>query len=125
MKYLNKNFLGDDGLLNNIWIGDQNGETVRKTHAELNKLIVQLQKSDKKVLILTDTTKIGKITLSARTAGVILMRDLDFHKAAIFGARPILKGIVDAVSFAAGEEFRVKLFGTEEEARKWLSIEYV
>lgn len=125
MSYLNRNFLAEDGVIHNVFIGDQNAETVKKTGSELEKLGNKVRGSGGRVLILTDLSKIGKVSLSARVAGLELMKNLDFHKAAIFGNYNQFIGIVSAISQAAGRSFKVKIFNTEKEAREWLLIEYV
>lgn len=120
-----KNYLGKDGFIHNIYQGDQNASTVKKVWGQLDQLTKKVRAKGKRVLILTDLTKLGKTPLSARTAGLDLMRKLDFDKAAVFGGSTFNQLLVNTIVIASGRGFQIKYFSTEKEARDWLKIEYV
>jgi hypothetical protein len=119
INYQNKNFIEGE-LIHNIYIGNQTGATLMQTHLELDHLTARIRHKGKPVLILVDLSELGKVTLEARKVGLILMRDLDFDKAALFGNYYLLQGLVEAISLAAGRKFKVKLFTTKTEAKAWL-----
>jgi len=120
--YQNRNFIGKDGLVHSLFIGDQNATTVKKTQNDLDTLVNKLNNLKKPILILADITKIGKVPLSARASGLVLMRDLSFDRCAIFGNYYLFKAIVDTIVLATGKSFKVKLFSNEHQAREWLIV---
>lgn len=120
MKGENHNFLGKVGFVYNIYIGDQDSKTIKRTWKELEGLSKKLRTQKKKVLILTDLTKIGRITLSARRKGLELVRSLDFDKVAMVGDDHLERHVVRIMVNLSGRAFQIKYFFDEKEARQWL-----
>lgn len=114
------NYIGKDGLIHNIYYGDQNSQSLKKSSTELRKLAGILRKKKIKVLILADVSRIKKVNLGAKKTGLELMRSLDFDKAAIFGDYIKFKSLVNIITIAAGKSDRVKFFSNEEDATNWL-----
>jgi hypothetical protein len=116
----NHNFIGKDGLIHNIYINDQNAATVSEVEKELIILSKKLRDQQKPVLILTEMTHVGKISLSARTKGLSVIRNLDFDKVALLGKSNLEKEIVSSVIIASGKTYCMKYFVDKEKALEWL-----
>lgn len=116
----NRNFLGKEGLVYNIYNGNQTGATVKEVGAQLKVISLNLRKDNKRVLLLTDLRNIGKVNLSARIMGVQVIKDLDFDKAAIFGSDFLNEQFVNHVILASGRGFKIKFFNNEHDAKIWL-----
>lgn len=116
----NRNYIGEDGFIHSIWVGDLNASVVERMGKELAGLVEEVRKKGKPVLILDDISKIGKVPLSARQAGFKVIKELDYDKCAIFGNYPLLAGLVKAVVLATGCSFKIKFVGNKQEAEAWL-----
>src|SRR5688572_911053 len=93
----NSCFVQEDGLIRNIYQGDQSTSTVEQVEEQLLPLISRLRSQGKQVLILTDISKVGRIPLSARTRGLQLLKSLDFDKVAIYGPSRLQKTLVNLI----------------------------
>jgi hypothetical protein len=116
----NHNFIGQDGLIHNIYIGDQTGSAVAQVKEELTDLSARLRAKGSRVKILADITRLGHVPLKARTAGLELMRTLDFDRVAIIGSTWVAGGFVNLIITASGRGFQVRCFTDEEDAKIWL-----
>ncbi len=103
-----------------LWVGDQNGESVKKSGIETEKLIGKLRKKNKQVFIVGDITQIGRITLSAKKSGLDLIRNLDYDKVAVFGNPFAFQKLVETLALAAGRNFKFRFCVSLEEAMDWL-----
>lgn len=121
----NHNFIGADGLIHNIYVGNQNGASLFEVEKELTELASELRHQGLKVLVFTDVLKIGKINLSARLAGVQIMKSIDFDKVAIYGPSHLEKTVVNVICQASGKSFKARYFTDERRALDWLREEYV
>lgn len=116
----NSNFIGPDGLIYNIYNGDQSATTVDTVGEELMELTKQLRQKKSRVLILSDINKLGKVPLGARTHGLALMRSLDFDKVAITGPSWVAGEFVNLIILASGRSFQVRCFNNPDDAKRWL-----
>lgn len=117
----NKNFIGSDGIIHNVYDGDQSAETLNQLAEEMPKLTRQLRRQSKKVLILTDITKLGRISLPGRVLGVKIIKNTDFDKVAIFGPSFMEKTIFEVVANLVGRGLTIRYFNNEKDARAWLT----
>lgn len=116
----NKNFIGQDGIIHNIYVGDQTSETIEKTIQELLVLVSRKKSENKPVLILTDITQIGKIGLVVRKKGLEAMITLKYDKLAIFGRDDLYKSFIKLMIVASGNQYKIMHFSTEYQAKDWL-----
>ena len=80
----------------------------------------QQKRKNKKVLVLADTTKLGRINLTVRKIGLTIMQNLEYEKAAIFGTNELYDKLVKMIILASGQGFKVRYFTSESEAQRWL-----
>lgn len=120
VKPKNKNYLGKDGFIYNVYEGDQSISRLKKAKAELLVLVAIVRKKHKPVLILTDIRNLGKVNLSARTFAVEFVKTVDFDKVAIFGNPLAVAHLVNFIITASGMGFKMKYFDNAEDARQWL-----
>src|SRR5688572_28406386 len=111
----NKNYLGDDGIIYNIYEGDQSADTLKKVEEELPQLTRKLRQERKKVLILSNVTNLGRISLPGRIMGAKIIKNLDYDKAAVFGPSHLERSVVEVIANVAGRGFSLKYFNTEKE----------
>lgn len=116
----NSNFIGEDGLVHNIYFGDQTVSTLKKGYDELTIITNKLKAEGKPILVLTDITKLGSINLQARTFAVKFIKEVDFDKVAIFGNIRVAEHVVNFIILASGRGFKIKYFSKEDEAKDWL-----
>ncbi len=122
-KKCNKNYLGKDGLIYNVWIGNQTTATVKKTYRELEQINAQMRKEGRRALALSDITKLGKVTAGARREAYKLMRYSDFDRAAVFGNYFLFNSLISGLITASGMGFKVRLFHNLDKALEWLREE--
>lgn len=119
----NSNSIGDDGLLHNVYVGDQTVATLKKIHLEIIALTARLRASGKPIYVLTDITKLGSINLQARMYAVEIIKSVDFDRVAIYGNPGAIEKIINFIITASGRGFKMKYFNNEKEARKWLVVD--
>ncbi len=117
----NYNFIGDDSLLNNIYVGVQTVATLNNAHEDLIDLTTMLRKDGKRVLVLTNITKLGKLSLEARLYAVDIIKDIDFDKVAIFGNHTLAEKMVNFIIMASGRGYKMQYFSSKEDAKFWLT----
>ena len=116
----NEVFLNNSGLIEQIYVGDQTGQTVTQL-ADKTKEIIQLLLTNKKpVIILVDLSKLGKSTSDSRKAALEALKNIHYDKVALFGLNSYTKYISSFIIAASGNSSKVKLFDTKQEAKKWL-----
>lgn len=120
MSAANIAYVMDNGLIYKAYIGDQNGDTIRKLWKTMDKLVKELREKKKPVLILVDLSKLGKTHLSARKIEVEFIRSLDFDKAAIFGDTLFTRALAKVILAASGMSFKIGFFNTQAEGQRWL-----
>jgi hypothetical protein len=116
----NENYLGQDGLIHNIYYGDQSVASVKQVDKELHKLVKTQRQNGVPVLIFSDISKLGKVSLKVRLLGADIVKNLDFDKAAIYGPSKVLEELVNFVILASGKAFQIKFFVDKSEAKSWL-----
>lgn len=113
-------FLNEDGFLEQVYIGDQTGEGVDRAIAIATNIIEQLQKDGKPVLIIVDSSKLGKLSTPTRKSSVEALRSIYYDKVAIFGANAFSKAMVNLIIHASGKRRKVRIFDNRSAAEKWL-----
>ena len=117
----NTNYIGDDGLIHNCYVGIQTKATLIKAKEELQKITGKLRKEGKPVHVLTNIVRLGKLNVEARMFAVEFIKEVDFDKVAIFGNHMIAEPLVNMIIIASGRGYKMKYFISEEDARSWLS----
>ncbi len=116
----NQVFLGDDGFIHNLHVGDQTGKTVSTMVKQLAVLTEQLRANERPVLALIDLTKLGKHDAAARQAAADGIKNLSYDRAAAFSDDQLTRYVVNLVVRAAGRGDRFRYFDTEAEAVAFL-----
>ena len=119
---MNKIYLGEDGIINGIYAGDQTEETIKNGTEEFTKLIDEVRSEGKKAFLLVDLTSVGHQDSNARKAGVEGFLSMRYDKIAMFGGSPFLRNVANLIVKAIGRTDKVKFFKTQEEAVKWLNL---
>lgn len=116
----NRVFRGKDGIIYNLYLGDQTGQTVKNTGDDVNLLLKRLKRQGKKILILADISQIGNISLPARQVGLGLIQELEYDKLAIYGADFMTGSIVKVIVSVSGRSYKIRSFDSKPEAVEWL-----
>ena len=116
----NCNFLGKDGLIRNIYVGDQTVASLETAECELRAIISKLRSKGMKVLVLTDITKIGSMPTKVRQKGLEIVRNLDYDKVALFGNNNASTQVAKIVIKVSMMDYKIKIFSNEGDAKKWL-----
>lgn len=118
----NVNFIDSDGILHNIYVGNQTVNTLTSAHDELLEITTALREQGKRIIVLTDIRKLGKLNVEARMYAVDFIKDIDFDKVAIFGNHMLAEQMVNFIIIASGRGYKMKYFSCEKDARLWLSF---
>lgn len=116
----NRTFIDDDGLLWQVYEGDQDGETLDKTLRQTEAIMQVLLAKKTAINILVDISKMGSQNLASRKAAAKAMKTWPFHKVAVFGTNTYLQHVVNLVAIATGHKHNVQFFANETLAKAWL-----
>src|SRR5687768_11655097 len=109
----NQAFINKDGIVEIIYHGDQNIETMQELIALIKSLISELPG---KVDYLIDVSDAGHSTLSARRAVFAALKQLRIHRQAIFGGNTYIKSLINMMIRAVGKNSAFRYFGSRAEA---------
>jgi hypothetical protein len=113
-----------------VWL-DEDAQVIvqrvagRLTLPEFDRLVglsdacAQRLRDGSRILILVDGTRMDKTDVKVRKASLEMIDRQNVTKMAIFGGNRISRIVSTFLSLAAGRQ-RVRVFGTEVEARAWL-----
>jgi len=113
-------FLNRDGFIEQVYTGDQTGDSIDQAIKKSTNIIKQMQKDGKSVLILVDSTKLGKLSTPTRKSSVEALRNIHYEKVAIYGPNPIAKAMINLIIHASGKHSSVRFFNERPAAEKWL-----
>ena len=113
-------FIDQDGIINGIYDGPQDAETMKDGIRQITAFTAQLRKQKKPVLILVDTTGTTTQNAGARSQGAHFFKRADYDKVAIFGGSAMIKYVAKMVLFAVVLASKVQYFDTKEAALVWL-----
>jgi hypothetical protein len=114
--------MGDDGVLRMDLIGDMDREGME---AYINDLAPFLEAATEAepLLILTDSSRSGKLSSGARKLSVETNRDPRMGKTAVIGeSRRYFRVMASFILKATGRD-NIRFFDSEEEALTWLKSE--
>lgn len=103
-----------------IYEGDQDESRLKQTIDESGKMMEQLKKDQKPVLVLVDLSHMGKLHTMARHIGEKSLRTQPFDRLAIFGWDIFTKYVVNLIIIASGKSDQAKFFNSRDEAINWL-----
>lgn len=115
-----KVFLNSKGFLEQAYIGDQTGEAIAQAINEANALIEQLRSKQQPVLILVDSSQLGKLSTPTRKASMEAFRNASYDKVAIYGLEALSKAIISLIIHASGKQSKVRMFASRKAAEAWL-----
>ena len=116
-------FLDDDGYIHSTYDGPQTAATVTGMADDAVRLCNQLRQQQRPVLLLIDAAGVSGQDAGARQAGFELLRNLDYDRAAAFGASPFLRAVINLVIRATGRADHIKYCDSEAEAKAYLRQE--
>jgi len=119
-----KTFINPSGIIEHCYYGNQSPEATLESLKKLEKIIKQLEKQNKPVLVLADVSQIPKIDMSSRTKpvrqqAITLMRSAKIKRAAVYGPLKI-QLIVNTLALIAGKQDKIRVFRDRIEALRWL-----
>lgn len=109
-----------NGIILEIFEGDQSYDTVQQTTDKLSEKIEEVKKKGKEAKVLIDLTGIGSTNAGSRKASVGALRNLDYDKIALFGGSNYVRHLSNFVIKASGRSKKAKVFKEKKEAMKWL-----
>jgi len=112
----NRLYLGEDNILYETLVGEQDEKIVLAVHEASNKLRSRVEG---KVNILVDLNKTGKPSPGVRKAGQEMLEDERIGKTALFGLHPVAR-VLAAFVLGITRKKDARFFKTEEEALAWL-----
>lgn len=118
--YQNKNFVGEDGFIHQIYLGEQTAQTVQEDIKRLAKLIETVHKQGKPAHLLLDLGKFTHQDSGARKEATNALNNLKYEKIALFGTKNFIKYVANFVVLATRKSSTVKFFDSEDEAMRWL-----
>ena len=114
----NRLYLGEDNILYETLVGEQDEKTVLAIH-EASKRLRNRNKFEGKVNILADINRTGKASPGARKAGQEVLKDEGIGKVALFGVHPVAR-VLAAFILGIIRKKEVRFFKAKEEALAWL-----
>jgi len=118
----NKAYISEEGIIYNIFEGDQTEHTVHAVTYENRKFSEKLREAGRKVIILTDLSQLGASTAGSRKAATEALQKMDYDKVALFGANRFMKHLANLILFGSGMGEKARYFDTREQAEEWLKM---
>jgi UDP-N-acetylmuramyl pentapeptide synthase len=110
-------YLGDDGIVRVVSIGDQTPEEM----IEVRRVVLNLGRSiPGKVKILNDLSRMGRSLPGSRAEAAQSIKLEKVDKVASYGASTLNRVIASFIMRASGMGNKVRYFETEAEALEWL-----
>lgn len=109
-----------DGLIYNVYIGDQDYDSVTELAGRTLDLAREFKASGRPVLIMTDITKIGRLGSGIRKAAKEVFELIPFDKIGIFGGSYYMDQVVPLILKILHREDVVRYCRTQQEAETWL-----
>lgn len=117
----NQVHVGKDGLIHNVYIGDQNYDTVKAVYDKTVTMASERRAQGKMVLLLVDIGRIRKQNSGSRKASFEALNSDEYDRIAIFGQNVFLRTLANMIIRVSRHRQKVRSFRTEAEARQWLS----
>jgi hypothetical protein len=111
----------DDGILWLAQIGDVDEEDMDAFLGDLTPFL-EAATEGQSLLILSDTSRTGKLSANARKLLAGLGRDPRLRKTAILGSGRYTRVVASFINKAAGRD-NIRFFDSEQEAIAWLKAE--
>lgn len=116
----NKVFLNKHGVIEEIFIGRQNFESVMETAVEMMKLSDTLRRKNKKVSILANVRGITSVSADALLAAIDVINSSSISKIVVYGGNSTINRFAELVIIATGRKRSIKIFDNKGRALKWL-----
>jgi hypothetical protein len=114
--------MGDDGILRMDLIGDMDREDMGAYIEDLTPFLEAATEAEP-LLVLTDSSRSGKLSSGARKLSVEINRDPRMGKTAVIGeGRRYFRVMAGFILKATGRD-NIRFFDSEEEALTWLKSE--
>lgn len=113
--------MGDDGILRLAFIGDVKKEDIEAYVKDMAPFLEAAAEAEP-VLILSDSSRTGKMSSAARKVFAGRIRDPRVRKVAVVGADRYIRVLVGFINKISKRD-NLHFFGAEEEALAWLKAE--
>ncbi|HET9412001.1 MAG TPA: STAS/SEC14 domain-containing protein [Candidatus Saccharimonadales bacterium] len=111
-----------NGIVYIMVSGDQTEQSVLAMGSEVRKLLAELKKDGKPLLVLDDITKLGNTDIAARKTVVELAKNLPYRRAAMLGDGSVLMRVgTNLLLRAMGKGDAVRYFEDRTKALQWLT----
>ena len=112
----NRLYLGEDNILYETLVGEQDEKTVLAIYEASNRLTNTVEG---KVNVLVDLNKAGQASSGARKKGQEMLEEKIFGKVALFGLHPVAR-VVASFFMGATKKKDMRFCKTRGEALAWL-----
>lgn len=116
----NKVFLGEDGLIRNVYVGDQDAESVKGVERETVRLATDLRALGRPVHILANIDAMGRSSPGSRKAARDALELHVYDRCAVTGGNLFLRHLSNLINMASRRAKDVRWLPTEEDAILWL-----
>lgn len=113
----NKVFKGKDGIIRNIYTGDQDYDTIDDVVQKTKEFYREVGKPLK---ILVNLEHVGRLNKGVLLGALKALRTNIYEKIAIVKSTVIYRALSHFVIKASGREDKIKFFDEEDEALGWL-----
>lgn len=117
----NSAFIDDQGLIHQIYFGDQDANSVAAMAERTVALAKKLQMNKRPPRILTDIRNVKHQNLGARREAMKALQTLEFYRIALIGGSDYLRRVANLIIAATGQGDRIRHFGSEVQAKEWLN----
>ncbi len=116
----NKVYLDNDGIIVIEVIGDQDEESIQAMVLKINPLITEQRKIGKPSVILDNILQMGAVGADARKLVVQMAKQLDYDRLAMLGKGGLMRFGASLMLRATSQNYRLRYFVDEAEAKAWL-----
>jgi len=112
----NSLYLGDDNIIYETLVGEQDEKTVLAIYEASNRLV---KMTERKMNVLVNLNKAGQASSGARKKAQEMLEDKVFGKVALFGLHPVAR-VLASFLIGVARKRDLRFFKTKEEALEWL-----
>lgn len=108
-----------DGRIVVVCRGGQTAASIRDLGRQV-KTLAERSGAPDHARVLVDLAATGDADAEARRAGSEILHTTPFGRAGIFGAKPVVRHFTNLILLAARMSDRARVFGSREEATRWV-----
>lgn len=115
-------FINPSGLIEQHYLGDQDGETVAAGVNEADSFVKRQMSVNERPLLLVDLSRVTSTDIDSHIAAVKGMKEVAYERISVYGP-PRMQMLINTLAFVAGKSDSVHAFRNRSEAIKWLKRE--